>query len=112
MNGVSLRQLKYCKSNVHQEAVFKSMAQARVTKQWLQKQFQSSGIQAEPAALARLAEVLDQSDDAEHFLHSLLDDIETSKSLHALEILCLLIGVADLHLSPSGEQMIREGKLR
>lgn len=56
------------------------MAQARVTKQWLQKQFQSSGIQTEPAALAKLVDVVEQIDDPESFLHELLDEIETSKS--------------------------------
>ena len=57
------------------------MAQPRVTKQWLQKQFQSSGIQIEPAALTRLVGVVEEVEDPEQFLHELLDEIETSKSL-------------------------------
>jgi hypothetical protein len=56
------------------------MAQPRVTKQWLQKQFQSSGIQIEPAALIRLVGVVEEVEDPEQFLHELLDEIETSKS--------------------------------
>lgn len=69
------------------------MAQPRVTKQWLQKQFQSSGIQIEPAALIRLIGVVEEVDDPEQFLHELLDEIETSKwpendySLHSFLIL-------------------------
>jgi hypothetical protein len=57
------------------------MAQPRVTKQWLQKQFQSSGIQIEPAALIRLVGVVEEVEDPEQFLHELLDEIETSTSL-------------------------------
>ena len=56
------------------------MAQARARKQWLQKQFQSSGIQAEPAALTKLVDIVEQLDDPEAFLHELLDEIETSKT--------------------------------
>lgn len=55
------------------------MAQPRVTKQWLQKQFQSSGIQIEPAALTKLVGVVEEVDDPEQFLHELLDEIETSE---------------------------------
>ena len=56
------------------------MAQnGRLTKQWLQRQFQSSGIQAEPAALTKLAQVLEEVDDAEGLLHALLDEVESSK---------------------------------
>ena len=54
------------------------MDQARATKQWLQKQFQSSGIQTEPAALARLVTVIEEINDPERFLRELLDEIETS----------------------------------
>ena len=55
------------------------MAQARVTKQWLQRQFQSSGIQIEPTALVQLMTVVEEIDDPERFLHALLDEIERSK---------------------------------
>lgn len=55
------------------------MTQATVTKRWLQKQFQSSGIQTEPAALARLVEVVEAIDDPQELINELLDEIETSE---------------------------------
>ena len=52
-------------------------AQARARKQWLQKQFTSSGVQLEPAALTKLVQVVQEVEKPEAFLHSLLDEIET-----------------------------------
>jgi hypothetical protein len=49
-----------------------------ISKVWLQKQFQSSGIQTESAALKLLAERMQEMpSNSEELLGSLLDDIET-----------------------------------
>lgn len=61
---------------------------ARVTTAWLRKQFFSSGIQAEAAALNRLAHVLEEAEDPEALLHALLDDIETSMCKSLLHFDC------------------------
>lgn len=53
---------------------------SRVAKQrWLQKQFQTSGIQLEPAALGRLVSVIDDVDKPEELVQTLLDEIEGGK---------------------------------
>ena len=51
--------------------------EAKARKQWLQKQFRSSSIQVEPAALTKLAQVVADVDKPEDFLKTLLDEIET-----------------------------------
>lgn len=49
-----------------------------ISKVWLQKQFQSSGIQTESAALKLLAKKMEEMPNgSEGLLGSLLDDIET-----------------------------------
>lgn len=51
--------------------------QSRVTRQWLQKQFQPTGIQLESAALAKLVRVVEEAERPEAIVNSLLDEIET-----------------------------------
>lgn len=48
------------------------------TRQWLQRQFQTSGIQIESAALTELAKTVEVTSNAEEMLSSLLDEIESS----------------------------------
>lgn len=57
-----------------------------ISKVWLQKQFQSSGIQTETAALKLLAERMQEMpNDSEDLLGSLLDDIETRALMDGLD---------------------------
>lgn len=57
-----------------------------ISKVWLQKQFQSSGIQTESAALKLLAERMQEMpNDSEDLLGSLLDDIETRALMDGLD---------------------------
>ena len=56
-------------------------AQSRAKKQWLQKQFTSSGVQLDPAALNKLVMIVAEVDDPEKFLGTLLDEIETGACL-------------------------------
>lgn len=56
------------------------VSQSRATRQWLQKQFQSSGIQIEPAALAKLVTIVETVDNPEALLSLILDEIETSET--------------------------------
>jgi len=48
------------------------------TRQWLQKQFQSSGIQIDSASLKQLAKTIEATTNPEDLLAALLDEIETS----------------------------------
>lgn len=54
--------------------------QLRATKLWLQKQFKTSGIQLEPAALALLVDAVQDVEDPEAYVHSLIEEIEAGKS--------------------------------
>ncbi len=54
--------------------------QLRATKLWLQKQFKTSGIQLEPAALASLVDAVQDVEDPEAYVHSLIEEIEAGKS--------------------------------
>jgi hypothetical protein len=56
-------------------------AQSRARKQWLQKQFTSSGVQLDPAALNKLVTIVADVEDPEKFLGTLLDEIETGACL-------------------------------
>lgn len=55
-----------------------SVAPSAVTRQWLQKQLQSSGIQTESTALKQLAKTLESTARPEELLTSLLDHFESS----------------------------------
>ena len=48
------------------------------TRQWLQKQFQSSGIQIDSSSLKQLAKTIEATTNPEDLLAALLDEIETS----------------------------------
>ncbi len=50
--------------------------QARATRQWLQRQFHSSGFQLENAALTRLVVEIQACEEPEEFLCALLDEID------------------------------------
>lgn len=52
--------------------------QLRATKLWLQKQFKTSGIQLEPAALALLVDAVQDVEDPEAYVHSLIEEIEAA----------------------------------
>ena len=51
--------------------------QLRATKLWLQKQFKTSGIQLDPAALEELVRAVQDVPDPEEYVHSLIEEIET-----------------------------------
>lgn len=51
--------------------------QLRATKLWLQKQFKTSGIQLDPAALEELVRAVQDVPDPAEFVDSLIDEIET-----------------------------------
>lgn len=57
----------------------KMQDQLRATKLWLQKQFKTSGIQLEPAALALLVDAVQDVEDPEAYVHSLIEEIEAGK---------------------------------
>lgn len=52
------------------------MAPSLASKQWLQRQLQSSGIKIESAALTELASFIEEIDEPDHFLNAVLDEIE------------------------------------
>ncbi|KAL4422834.1 hypothetical protein ABPG75_009031 [Micractinium tetrahymenae] len=52
--------------------------QLRATKLWLQKQFKTSGIQLEPAALESLVNAVQDVEDPETYVHSLIEEIEAA----------------------------------
>lgn len=52
------------------------MAPSLASKQWLQRQLQSSGIKIDSAALTELASFIEDIDQPEHFLNVVLDEIE------------------------------------
>ena len=54
--------------------------QLRATKLWLQKQFKTSGIQLDPAALEQLVEAVQDVPDPEEYVHSLLEEIESGEA--------------------------------
>jgi len=49
--------------------------QLRATKVWLQRQFKTSGVQLEPAALQRLVQAVQDVPDPEQYVHSLIEEI-------------------------------------
>lgn len=49
------------------------------SRQWLQKQFQSTGIQIEGAALKALASIIEEAEEPEQIVHQLLDKVETGR---------------------------------
>ncbi len=51
--------------------------QLRATKLWLQKQFKTSGIQLDPAALDELVRAVQDVDDPLAFVDSLIEEIES-----------------------------------
>lgn len=53
------------------------MDQLRATKLWLQKQFKTSGIQLDPAALDELVRAVQDVDDPLAFVESLIEEIES-----------------------------------
>jgi len=52
------------------------MTPSLASKQWLQRQLQSSGIKVDSAALTELASFIEDIDQPEHFLNAVLDEIE------------------------------------
>lgn len=52
------------------------------SRQWLQKQFQSTGIQIDSAALKKLAAIIESDTDPLHLIHRLLDKVETGNFLY------------------------------
>jgi hypothetical protein len=53
--------------------------QLRATRNWLQKQFKTSGIQLDPKALDRLVIAAQDAADPEQLVHGIIDEIETSE---------------------------------
>ena len=51
----------------------------RATRQWLQKQFKTSGIQLDSAALARLVREVQDVEDPEDYVHAFIEEVETSE---------------------------------
>jgi len=57
------------------------------TRQWLQKQFQSSGIQIDSSSLKQLAKTIEATTNPEDLLAALLDEIETSTCIYLLRMI-------------------------
>lgn len=53
--------------------------QLRATRIWVQKQFQTSGLQLEPAALEELVRAVQDVPDPEEYVHSLIEEVETGE---------------------------------
>ena len=53
--------------------------QLRATKVWLQKQFKTSGIQLDPAALEELVRAVQDVPDPEEYVHSVIEEVETGE---------------------------------
>lgn len=53
--------------------------QLRATKIWLHKQFKTSGIQLEPAALESLVSAVQDVEDPQAYVDSLIEEIEAGK---------------------------------
>lgn len=49
--------------------------QLRATKVWLQRQFKTTGVQLEPAALQQLVQAVQDVPDPEQYVHSLIEEI-------------------------------------
>lgn len=54
--------------------------QLRATRVWLQKQFKTSGIQLDPAALEQLVEVVQDVPDPEEYVHALIEEVEAGRA--------------------------------
>ena len=63
----------------------------RATRQWLQKQFRTSGLQLDAAALGHLVENIQDLDDPEDFVHQLMD--EASSRTYAFFCIVLSMGL-------------------
>jgi hypothetical protein len=67
----------FAKQKYNPERVFTiPMTSSLASKQWLQRQFQSSGIKVDSAALTELASFVENIDEPEQFLDAVLDEIE------------------------------------
>lgn len=56
-----------------------SVEESRATRQWLQKQFRTSGLQLDAAALGHLVENIQDLEDPEEFIHRLMDEACSGK---------------------------------
>ena len=54
--------------------------QLRATKVWLMKQFKTSGVQLDPAALEELVRAVQDVPDPEEYVHNLIEEIETGET--------------------------------
>lgn len=74
-------QFKIFASNPFQNYFIVKMDEGRSNKsKWIRRQFQTSGVQLEPAALNRLIDIIDLVDNPKALIQNVLDEIENGKS--------------------------------